>query len=93
MDSRLYLVSFVYTNDGGGNTQFGDFSQSYTEFVFMTHAEAAKVVDILRSAFEQGEIIDANVSEVPPEADGASFDDVRAALGHCLHTPDIETLL
>lgn len=79
-------VSWVYADDGGGNTEFGDISRSYCSYAALSVKEQQTLKDFLKPWFDQGDIMDVYVG---PVSDGVTtFLDEMAFIGQCL--PDLD---
>lgn len=87
-DAELCMVSWVYTDDGDGNTEFGDITQSYCSRALLTKSEQQSLKQFLKPWYDAGMIVDVYVG---PESTTANpYLTEVALIGQCL--PDLDDL-
>jgi hypothetical protein len=77
------VVSFVYTNDGDGNVEFGDIARSYLSVATLSPADVAKVRARLKVAYDAGDIMDVYVGKLRIENPNTIEEEMKS-LGECL---------
>jgi hypothetical protein len=80
------LVTWVYTDDGDGNHEYGDITQSYCSRALLSKNEQENLRLYLKQWYDSGDIVDVYVG--PDGNTVSTYLEEMASIGQCL--PELE---